>query len=521
MTSNAYDYAPHSQPHNYHRHNYDVPSPNPSLLDDKHGAPLSPHSPAGSTVPLRPESVYGGRSRDDPSYPAYAHYEMPAAPIQRTPSKPDDFKHGELPDGWTKEDEEEEKVFLKAGLFCWRDLYSWRFWIRLEWWYWYIILILCTVLVILMTVYHDQLVKWLTPAAEWMRDLPAGWTIPIAIMFVISFPPLFGHEIVAIICGIVWGLWAGFGIVAAGTLAGEIGNYYAFKYCLRSRAAKYESKNITYHCLSYVMREGGFWIVFMARLSAIPGHLTTAVFATCGMNFWIFLIATVLTLPKQLVTVYLGVLILNKDMSTKSRVISYTVLAVGFLVTIYAAWYIWHHMHKVRVHVWRIRRMQMASRGIALGEVGYARDPDEAEVSTPILLTHPHRSSSKHEGGLGVPAGAFDRDRASYVNPYDIRYDREGDMSIYHVDALTERVHLEEDIADRMRRARSPPPAVPAMPQQYRPQPGFPQAAPSGLTREPSSASFYQPAAQPLAIPSAFPVAAPATTAHEHYGGRI
>lgn len=345
-----------------------------------------------------------------------------------------------------------------------------------------------------------------------------------------SAPQHRSRQIVAIICGIVWGLWAGFGIVAAGTLAGELGNYWAFKYCLRSRAAKYEKKNITYHCLSYVMREGGFWIVFMARLSAIPGHLTTAVFATCGMNVWIFLIATILTLPKQLVTVYLGVLIYNKDMSTKSKVISYTVLAVGFrasslpavltlVVTVYAAWYVWHKMHKVRVHVWRVRRMQMASRGIVLGEVGYARDPDEAEASTPILMTHPHRSSNAR-GGLGVPT--HDRDRASYVNPYDIRYDREGDMSIYHVDAMTERVNLEEDIADRMRRARSPPPAMPPVPQQYRPaQAGFPQPAPSGLTREPSSASFYPPPAQPQAIPSAFPVALPAPTKHERYGERV
>jgi len=38
---------------------------------------------------------------------------------------------------------------------------------------------------------------------------------------VISFPPLFGHEIVAILVGIVWGLWEGFGIVAAGTFFGE------------------------------------------------------------------------------------------------------------------------------------------------------------------------------------------------------------------------------------------------------------------------------------------------------------
>lgn len=52
-----------------------------------------------------------------------------------------------------------------------------------------------------------------------------GFLIPIAIMFVISFPPLFGHEIVAVLCGLVWGLGVGFAIVAAGTLLGEIGNF--------------------------------------------------------------------------------------------------------------------------------------------------------------------------------------------------------------------------------------------------------------------------------------------------------
>jgi hypothetical protein len=54
-----------------------------------------------------------------------------------------------------------------------------------------------------------------------VRDLPAGWLIPIAILFVISFPPLFGHEIIALLCGVVYGLWIGFAIVAAGTFIGE------------------------------------------------------------------------------------------------------------------------------------------------------------------------------------------------------------------------------------------------------------------------------------------------------------
>ena len=39
------------------------------------------------------------------------------------------------------------------------------------------------------------------------------------------FPQLFGHEIVAILCGVVWGIWIGFGIVAAGTALGELANF--------------------------------------------------------------------------------------------------------------------------------------------------------------------------------------------------------------------------------------------------------------------------------------------------------
>ena len=44
-------------------------------------------------------------------------------------------------------------------------------------------------------------------------------------MIIISFPPLFGHEIVALLCGDVWGIWIGFGIVAAGTILGELVTY--------------------------------------------------------------------------------------------------------------------------------------------------------------------------------------------------------------------------------------------------------------------------------------------------------
>ena len=57
---------------------------------------------------------------------------------------------------------------------------------------------------------------------------PGGGRLTLAILFVLSFPPLFGQEvsytppasgladnkIVAILVGVVWGLWVGFGIVS-------------------------------------------------------------------------------------------------------------------------------------------------------------------------------------------------------------------------------------------------------------------------------------------------------------------
>ena len=61
----------------------------------------------------------------------------------------------------------------------------------------------------------------LRPTSMKIRDLPAGFLIPVAILIVISFPPLFGHELIALLCGVVYGLWIGFAIVAAGTFLGE------------------------------------------------------------------------------------------------------------------------------------------------------------------------------------------------------------------------------------------------------------------------------------------------------------
>ena len=55
--------------------------------------------------------------------------------------------------------------------------------------------------------------------------------------------------------------------------------YSAFKYCCRARGEKLEKTRITYACLARVVRDGGFKIAFIARMSAIPGHCQFIIFS--------------------------------------------------------------------------------------------------------------------------------------------------------------------------------------------------------------------------------------------------
>ncbi|KAI0667983.1 snare associated Golgi protein-domain-containing protein [Trametes maxima] len=269
-----------------------------------------------------------------------------------------------------------------------------------------LITIAVLVLVILFIVYQNKIVEWMRPFADWMRRTPGGWLIPIAIMIVLSFPPLFGHEIIAILCGDVWGVWIGFGIVAAGTLLGELINFWVFRWFCMVRGKKWEEKNLQYGLLAEVVREGGFVIAVVIRFSAIPGHLTTTVFATCGMNIFNFLGAAILSLPKQLATVYLGSAQSNGTENHTTKTIKTVVIIVTIAVTIFAMHYVKVQTDKIKERV--IYRRRKARQAKLLAAAGMEPTDPEAGFDTarsPLLSSHPAVSTVELDGvRLHVPA---------------------------------------------------------------------------------------------------------------------
>jgi hypothetical protein len=81
------------------------------------------------------------------------------------------------------------------------------------------------------------------------------------------------------------------------------------------------------------------------RLSAVPSHFSTAVFSTCNVKFWHFFVATLLSLPKQVFLVYLGVLLVQEN---KSDVIQNVMFAFVFVISMVLGVYIWFKMKKIK-----------------------------------------------------------------------------------------------------------------------------------------------------------------------------
>ncbi|KAF8171216.1 hypothetical protein K438DRAFT_1729354 [Mycena galopus ATCC 62051] len=193
---------------------------------------------------------------------------------------------------------------------------------------------------IVFSIETKNIVHALQPESKWMTSHPAAFLIPIAIVVILTFPPLFGQEIVIMFVGATYTLPAACAIAAVATLLGEVANFFVFKYACKARGEKIEKTNLQFGLMAHVVRKGGFLIILIIRYSAIPPHFSTTVFASIGISFWIFLAATVLSLPKHLVPVFVGYVMqpsVNNNGTVKT--IDDLVVVVGVVVTIVA--YIW------------------------------------------------------------------------------------------------------------------------------------------------------------------------------------
>ncbi|KAJ7912536.1 hypothetical protein B0H13DRAFT_539505 [Mycena leptocephala] len=241
----------------------------------------------------------------------------------------------------------------------------------------YAIIAVLLAFVILFSVFHVQIIHALKPFTDWLHNTKVGPFVIIAILIILSFPPLFGHEIIAMLAGVAWDFPEACLVVAVGTILGEFANYFVFKNACSVRGAKMEEKDISYGILAHVVRNGGFLIVLVVRYSAIPPHFATAVFSTVGVSFLTFAAAALLSLPKTFVPVYVGYALKPENSDNKtSEKIEKVVLVATIIVTIAAYSWVNRQMKAVKADYIYLRRKGRQAKASSNGGAVFIGLPD-------------------------------------------------------------------------------------------------------------------------------------------------
>ncbi|TVY23993.1 Golgi apparatus membrane protein [Lachnellula hyalina] len=267
--------------------------------------------------------------------------------------------------------------------------------------YWMVPLgILTVVFSVLFEVYKKDFERWVKPLTDWLRDREAwSWTLPTLILVILSFPPLFGHEIVQLIVGLTYPLGVAIGIACAGAVLGEAACFVAFKYLFTEYVHKKIDQQVKWAAIARVTQEAGFRGVLVIRYSIVPPHLANPLFSCTGMKFWVYMATVFLSLPKSMVFVALGSPSSEGSKAAKwGKVVAIGIvviisgkspfLAMPSIIVLFASWWI---RKKLIVATREIK----AERGVTGGE-------DEEYQ----MLTPPTRSDGDETSYHGVESTA-------------------------------------------------------------------------------------------------------------------
>jgi len=126
----------------------------------------------------------------------------------------------------------------------------------------------------------------------------------------------------------------------------------------------------------------------------VPSHFSTAVFSTCDVKFWHFFVSTFLSLPKQIVLVYLGVLLVQE--STNDTTIKTVMFGIVGLITVALGVWIYIKMRnvkKVLLEEQELRRVRKVE-GVEMVpsvQSAFERRYDEEPPEWTMQPTHPTR----------------------------------------------------------------------------------------------------------------------------------
>lgn len=208
-------------------------------------------------------------------------------------------------------------------------------------------LVVTGVLGILFLIFNEKIFTWLGPFAERWKDLPGGWAILWAMIFITAFPPAIGYGACSTAAGFIFGIWEGWLIIATASVVGSFCSLIVSRTILRSYVEKIVAHDKRFAALTLTLKHDGLKLLCMIRLCPLPYSLSNGAMATFPtVHPVMYALATAIVTPKSFVHVFIGsrlgvIARTGEKMSTAARVINWTSIAIGLLIGAFTGWYIY------------------------------------------------------------------------------------------------------------------------------------------------------------------------------------
>ncbi|KAI8940364.1 hypothetical protein NX059_004057 [Plenodomus lindquistii] len=241
---------------------------------------------------------------------------------------------------------------------------------------------------ILFLVYNEQIFAKLLPWAKKWRDVPGGWLILWAGIFVVSFPPLIGYSSLLTICGFVYGFPNGWFIAATATICGSTASFLLSRSILKSLVHRLIANDTRFAALALTMKHDGLKLLIMIRMCPLPYSLTNGAVATFPTVHWAsFALANAIVSPKLMLHIYIGAQFekladSNGKMDPGTKALSYFSIAIGAIAGVATGWFMYRKTKQRAAQLEAEERAGIRRMSVEDLENEYVDDPAALEAAT-------------------------------------------------------------------------------------------------------------------------------------------
>jgi len=189
--------------------------------------------------------------------------------------------------------------------------------------------------------------RWPTEFDQWiLAKGPEGlliFTAGYAAATVLLIP----GSLLTMATGFAFGIFWGITVATVGSAIGDTIAFLIARYLARENIRRFALRNHKFTAMDDAIGEHGWKIVLLLRLSPlIPFNMSNYLYGLTAIRFWPYVFASVAgTLPANLVFVYVGAagkagLMRLTNPKAPHSPLELTLLAIGFVTTCLATWYI-------------------------------------------------------------------------------------------------------------------------------------------------------------------------------------